>query len=129
MQALTSVAAAGFVFWLWRRDVPFEYKAAGLGLASLLATPYVYHYDLTVMGVALIFFAKRARETGWQRWEQPALAIAWFTPLASFVAGAAVSFSFGAIVLLGLTAMLLRRVRQESTAAETESRKALATAA
>lgn len=58
--AQAAAAAAAFTFWLWRRDTPLEYKAAGLGLATLLATPYVYHYDLTVMGVAMLFFANRA---------------------------------------------------------------------
>ncbi|HLG11274.1 MAG TPA: glycosyltransferase family 87 protein, partial [Dehalococcoidia bacterium] len=127
-QGITSVGAAAFVFWLWRKGLPFEYKAAGLGLASLLATPYVYHYDLTVMGVALLFFARRAQAAGWQRWERPAMAVAWFTPLVSFVLGATASFSFGAIVLLGLVAMLARRVRQED-GAEAGAAQALTAAA
>ena len=128
VQGITSVGAAAFVFWLWRKDLPLEYKAAGLGLASLLATPYVYHYDLTVMGVALLFFARRAQTADWQRWEHPAMAVAWFTPLASFVLGATASFSFGAIVLLGLVAMLARRVRQED-GAEAGAAQALTAAA
>ena len=127
-QAATSLGAAALVFWLWRKDLAFEYKAAGLGLASLLATPYVYHYDLTVMGVALVFFATRAQATGWQRWERPALALAWFTPLLAFVLGAAASLSLGAIVLLGLVVVLLRRVLQETATVEVESGQALAAA-
>lgn len=113
VQGVTTLAAAGFVFWLWRRDSPLEYKAAGLGLASLLATPYVYHYDLTVMGVAMLFFANRARDAGWLSWERPLLAVAWFTPIASLTLGLAVSFTVGAPVLLALVAMLVRRVRSE----------------
>jgi alpha-1,2-mannosyltransferase len=117
VQGVTTLAAAGFVVWLWRSDAPLEYRAAGLGIASLLATPYVYHYDLTVMGVALLFFANRARETGWRPWERPLLAVAWFTPIASLVLGVAVSFTVGAPVLLALAAMLAHRVRSEGAQA------------
>jgi hypothetical protein len=113
VQGATTLAAAGFVFWLWRQDAPLEYKAAGLGLASLLATPYVYHYDLTVMGVAMVFFAKRAAVAGWLPWERPLLAVAWFTPIASLALGLAVSFTVGAPVLLALVVMLVRRLRSE----------------
>jgi alpha-1,2-mannosyltransferase len=115
-QGITTFAAAAFVFWLWRRDAPLEYKAAGLGLASLLATPYVYHYDLTLMGVAMLFFVNRARDSGWQPWERPLLAVAWFTPIASLALGLAVSFTVGAPVLLALVAMLFHRVRGEEEA-------------
>jgi hypothetical protein len=113
VQGATTLAAAGFVFWLWRQDAPLEYKAAGLGLASLLATPYIYHYDLTVMGVAMVFFAKRIAVAGWLPWERPLLAVAWFTPIASLVLGLAVSFTVGAPVLLALVVMLVRRLRSE----------------
>jgi hypothetical protein len=116
IQGAVSLSAAAFVFWLWRRDVPLEYKAAGLGLASLLATPYVYHYDLTMMGVAMLFFANRARTAGWLRWEQPMLALAWLTPLISFALGLTVSFTIGAPVLLALAGMTMRRVLREDAA-------------
>jgi alpha-1,2-mannosyltransferase len=118
VQGITTLAAAGFVFWLWRRDAPLEYKAAGLGLAALLATPYVYHYDLTVMGVAMLFFANRARLTGWQPWERPLLAVAWFAPIISLTLGIVVSFTVGAPILLALAAMVVYRVRNEDAAAQ-----------
>lgn len=118
VQGVTTLAAAAFVFWLWRGDTAVEYKAAGLGLASLLATPYVYHYDLTMMGVAMLFFANRARLAGWQPWERPLLAIAWLTPIASLALGIGVSFTVGAPVLLALTAMVVYRARHEDTVSE-----------
>jgi hypothetical protein len=122
VQGMTTLAAAVFVYWLWRHDGPFEYKAAGLGLASLLATPYVYHYDLTLMGVALVFLANRARVTSWQPWERPLLAVAWFTPVVSFALGLTFSFTIGAPVLLALVALLVRRVRSEAAVARPETR-------
>jgi hypothetical protein len=129
VQVVASISAAAFVFWLWRGDTAFEYKAAGLGLASLLATPYVYHYDLTVMGVAMLFLTSRARMTGWLPWEQPLLALAWFTPIISFVLGLTISFTIGAPVLLALAGMLMRRVLYEDAAHESQTVTATAAAA
>jgi Glycosyltransferase family 87 len=117
IQAVATLSAAGFVLWLWRRDTAFEYKVAGLGLAALLATPYVYHHDLTVMGVAMLFFAVRAHAIGWQRWEREAVAVAFFLPLASFALGTITDVTVGAVVLLALTAILIRRVRYEDATA------------
>ena len=114
VQAVVTLAAAIFVFWLWRQDVAFEYKAAGLGLASLLATPYVYHYDLTVMGVAMLFVARRAVAKGWRSWEPPLLAVAWLAPLVSFALGLAVEVTIGAPILIALTAMVAVRARDEA---------------
>jgi len=128
LQAVTTLSAAAFVVWLWRRDTAFEYKVAGLGLAALLATPYVYHHDLTVLGVAMLYFALRARESGWQRWEREAVAIAFFLPLASFVLGTVTGVTVGAVVLLALSAVLIRRVSYEDAAAQPGAQAVLAAA-
>jgi hypothetical protein len=49
------LAAIGFCVWLWRRDVSFALKAAALSAGVLLATPYVYFYDLPLLAVPLAF--------------------------------------------------------------------------
>jgi Glycosyltransferase family 87 len=128
LQAVTTIGAIGFVFWLWRRDTAFEYKVAGLGLAALLATPYVYHHDLTVMGVAMLYFSMRAREYGWQRWEREAVAVAFFLPLASFVLGTVTGVTVGAVVLLALTAVIIRRIRYEEAMTQSATRAELTAA-
>jgi len=47
--------------WLWRRNVPFEIKAAALATATLLATPYVYIYDFTTLTVTFAFLYRQRR--------------------------------------------------------------------
>jgi hypothetical protein len=128
MQALTTLGAAAFVFWLWRRETAFEYKAAGLGLAAMLATPYVYHHDLTVLGVALLFFAVRARRDGWLAGERGAMAVAFGLPLAAFALGVASGIALGALVLLTLAIVIVRRVQHEGAAVESAVRPAIAAA-
>jgi hypothetical protein len=113
VQAVVLAGCAGFVAWLWRRDAAFEYKAAGLGLAALLATPYVYHYDLVLLGLAMLFYGARAQAMGWRRWDREALALAWLTPLLGFVLGSATSVIIGPFVFLALGVLVARRVQQE----------------
>ena len=48
------VAASGAI-WLWRSEMPFALKAAGLATATLLATPYLYMYDFPLLAVPFAF--------------------------------------------------------------------------
>ncbi len=59
LQAMVTLAAAGAVAALWRRAAntacPYEIKAAALGTGLMLATPYLYTYDLVALAVPLAF--------------------------------------------------------------------------
>lgn len=44
--------------WLWRSRAPFEVKAAALGAGALLATPYIYMYDLAALAVPAAFLLR-----------------------------------------------------------------------
>jgi hypothetical protein len=57
LQGIATIATAALVAHVWRRrQVDFAPKAALLATASLLATPYVYFYDLVVLAIPLAFF-------------------------------------------------------------------------
>jgi hypothetical protein len=127
-QALASLAALAYVVWLWRRHAAFEFRVTGLGLAMLLATPYVYHYDLTILGVAMLFYAVRAHARGWRRWDQQALALAWFAPLAGFIVGGVASVIIGPFVFVALAALVALRMREEATVAREQPSPLLAAA-
>ena len=60
VQAIGSIAAAIGIVWLWRSRAPFDLKAAALAAATLVATPYVYMYDVTVLAVAVGFLLRYA---------------------------------------------------------------------
>jgi arabinofuranan 3-O-arabinosyltransferase len=57
--ALSLLLAVGLV-WLWRSRVAFELKAAALAAGALLATPYLFMYDLVVLAVAVAFLLRLA---------------------------------------------------------------------
>lgn len=63
LHALLAVAVAVFIGWLWRRkDVPFDLKAAALASASLLMSPYLFVYDMSVLMVAQAFLLRGIAE-------------------------------------------------------------------
>lgn len=64
------------VWWLWRRRVAFEIKAAALGAAVLVATPYLYVYDLVVLAVPMAFLAGIGLRDGFLSGELAAFAAA-----------------------------------------------------
>jgi arabinofuranan 3-O-arabinosyltransferase len=55
LQAMVTLAAAAAVAALWRSTVRYEIKAAALGTGLMLATPYLYTYDLVALAVPLAF--------------------------------------------------------------------------
>lgn len=76
LQAAGSLAVAAWMAWLWRSRTPFELKAAALAAGALIATPYVYMYDLVVLAVAVGFLLRHALERGIAATEIVGLAVA-----------------------------------------------------
>ena len=74
VQSAGSLAAAIGIVWLWRSRAPFDLKAAALAAATLVATPYVYMYDVTVLAVAVCFLLAFALEQGFTAVETYGLA-------------------------------------------------------
>jgi hypothetical protein len=60
-QMIATVTVAGALVVLWRSNAAYEMKAAALAAAAIVATPYVYIYDLTVLAVAAGFLIRHAR--------------------------------------------------------------------
>jgi len=75
-QAAVALIAAGAVALLWRRDCSYEIKAAALGCGILLATPYLYTYDLVVLAVPLLFLFRLGRTHGFLRHELAGIGLA-----------------------------------------------------
>jgi arabinofuranan 3-O-arabinosyltransferase len=64
IQVTASLASATGVVWLWRSRAPFDLKAAALAVGTLVATPYLYMYDLVVLAVAVAFLLRFALQRG-----------------------------------------------------------------
>jgi arabinofuranan 3-O-arabinosyltransferase len=60
VQGVLTLSLAVGLAWLWKSRVAFELKAAALAAGALLATPYLFMYDLVVLAVAVAFLLRLA---------------------------------------------------------------------
>jgi hypothetical protein len=69
-------AAIGVVLVvMWRSRLPYALKAAMLAAATLLTTPYLFMYDLVVLGIAMAFLIRAGLDEGFARHEVMALVL------------------------------------------------------
>ena len=59
LHCAAAVMAACLVFNIWRSDAEFARKAAVLGAATMLASPYMYLYDALVLFPAFVWLVQR----------------------------------------------------------------------
>jgi len=81
-QALSTALAAIFTLALWAdARTSARVRGASLGIAMLMATPHVFHYDLAILAVPLLLWLKEAESTRWFTGERALLAFSWLAPL------------------------------------------------
>ena len=61
---------------LWRSLAPYQIKAAALATGTLLATPYLYLYDMVVLAIPMALIVRMGLASGFLRYELPALGVA-----------------------------------------------------
>jgi arabinofuranan 3-O-arabinosyltransferase len=76
VQGAAALVAAVVLVVLWRSRAAFALKAAALACGALLATPYVYMYDLVVLAVAAAFLLRDGLERGFSAVDGAALTAA-----------------------------------------------------
>jgi hypothetical protein len=81
LQSLTILGVGAALFRLWRSAAPFASKAAALCLASLLATPYCFDYDMMALAPGIALLLAHGVTNGFRDYEKVALAVLWAMPL------------------------------------------------
>jgi hypothetical protein len=114
VQGTIALAAATAVALVWRSRANFALKAATLSVCGLLATPYLYTYDLVVLAVPLAFLLRLGRVGGFRPYEVGAIAIACALVLVFPIL--AVPVGFGAVLIVA--ALVARRIGRNRFAAE-----------
>ncbi|HZL00036.1 MAG TPA: glycosyltransferase family 87 protein [Caulobacteraceae bacterium] len=102
-QGAAAAACATMVVWLWRGGAPTALKAASLPVAAILATPYVFNYDLPILGVTMVLLY---RQRSFDRLEYVVLGVAALVINAGFPIG----LPLGLIAPLAFGAVVGRRV-------------------
>ena len=115
-QGSMTLFAALLVWMFWRSPLRYALKAALLSIVVLLATPYVFAYDLAALSIPVAFFAKDQMRSGVLRGEQTVLLGLFCSVLALLVAltDPRIGTTFGSIpigpaVLIVLLGLVLRR--------------------
>ncbi len=115
LQAMVTLAAAGAVGALWRSRVQYEIKAAALGTGLMLATPYLYTYDLVALAVPLAFLFRLGLTRGFLPQELIGIGFACLLVLIFPFVDAPTGFA----ALLIVAALIARRVRAPESVAQT----------
>ncbi len=71
---MTALVACALVA-LWRSRVHYSIKAAGLATGTLLATPYLFLYDVMVLAIPVGLMVRIGLKNGFRSYEMPALGI------------------------------------------------------
>lgn len=106
VQAMVTVALAVAVWRLWRSSAADDLKAAGLVVASLLATPYLFVYDLTLLTVVVLFFVKHVGADDLDRVELGAIMAGGLAILVF----ASIAFPIGLLCNVAAGLLILRRL-------------------
>jgi len=109
LQAALVAGLAATLIWLWRSATPYPLKAAALCLATMLATPFTFDYDMMVLAPAIAFFVADGFARGFGTWEKTALAALWLLPLVARDVAQITLVPIGVPVMLAVFILLLRR--------------------
>ncbi|MGE0828460.1 MAG: glycosyltransferase family 87 protein [Hyphomonadaceae bacterium] len=110
LQIASALAAGICVFLAWRgKDAPFEARAAVFCAATLLISPYLFYYDLTILGLSAAWLAMLGLKEGFLPYERPALLAAWAAPILMVPFYALAGLQLGVFVTLGALYFAMKR--------------------
>lgn len=118
LQAMVTLAAAGAVAALWRSTTQYEIKAAALGTGLMLATPYLYTYDLVALAVPLAFLFRLGLTRGFLPHELAGIGFACLLVLIFPFVDAPTGFA----ALLIVAGLIARRALTTGSAAQPTAR-------
>jgi alpha-1,2-mannosyltransferase len=116
VQGAASLIAVGGVAWMWRSCGDRNLKAALLMVATLLGSPHVLDYDLTIVGPAMAFMAASIDARGGALdYEISLMAVAWIAPLLARGIADASGLPIGLITIVALYGVVMRRATETRT--------------
>ena len=76
LQWIVSGSVAVGLIAMWRSRVDYSLKAAALAAGTMLTTPYLFLYDMTVLAIPVAYLIRLGLEGGFRAYELPALGCA-----------------------------------------------------
>ncbi|WP_179400617.1 glycosyltransferase family 87 protein [Burkholderia guangdongensis] len=109
MQFAVAMLAIASTVGVWRRTRDLRLRAAVLAIATLLTTPYLWHYELTWLGIAVFCLVAYGLEAGWLPGDQGVIVLAWLLPVFELCNRVLHAPQFGPVVLLAVLFVVVRR--------------------
>jgi hypothetical protein len=118
---LSVVALAAWIVWqVWRKSNAWPLKQATLVLATLLATPYIFDYDLTLLALPIALILSFSLKHGWMIAEREMLLLLWIMPLAIVPIAFLTGVQLGPMILLASLFLVARRAQAEMAHHQTD---------
>ena len=108
-QGATALAAAAALIWLQRRDFRGSSEGPALVAATLLASPFLLDYDLTLLAFPLAYLARAGLERGFAPFEKSVLILAYLLPLASRILAGGLDLPIAAPTIAATLYFVARR--------------------
>lgn len=108
LQILSAAAAILLVARVWRSGADIRKKGAMLILATFLATPYAWDYDLVMLTFAAALLAARAIENGFRPWEKSLVALMVAMPMILSPIASVVHFQIAPFILWSALLLIAR---------------------
>ncbi|MDF3083275.1 glycosyltransferase family 87 protein [Burkholderia sola] len=84
-QAGVAAIALAAACCVWRRSRDARLRGALLAIATLIANPYAWHYELSWLCIPIACMIALGAQYGWRRGEQALVAVMWALPLYEFL--------------------------------------------
>lgn len=104
-----ALGVAATVWLIWWRRAPIPLAGAVLACGSLLATPYLFDYDLTLLVAPIALLANDAHRNGWLDGEREVLVLAWVAPFFAPAFAQHTQVQVGFLCVLALFIIVVRR--------------------
>src|SRR5580704_4188639 len=114
LQCAVILGIGAALVWLWRSAAPYPLKAAALCLATILATPYSFDYDMMVLAPAIAFLAADGFSRNFAPWEKTLLAALWLVPLLARSIAQISLIPVGVPAMLAVFALVLWRAGHDA---------------
>lgn len=108
-----AVVAAVAVILLWRQNCSPEIRNAGLVIGTLMMTPFLLDYDLTLLAIPIAYLGAYGVQHRFQPWIISLLALAWVAPMLVRPFNFAIPIPWTSILLLTIMYQIVKLGRKE----------------
>ncbi len=109
IQGISTISAAIAIAALWGGPGPLGIKSAALAVATFLATPYAWGYDMLILIFAAAWLACDGLRTGIRPWDKTTILVLLMLPLVSLISARLLDLQIAPIALWVSLAVIMRR--------------------